>query len=121
MSSLARYFSQSFKLMTSNLAEGFVPWTMTVYSNTTDNLVRNLINLSCLIQSVTGFGRRMIEQTKKLVESKYTISNGYQGDAKVRNTHGCLLLTLKQTLVFFFPFLTLIFVSVAFFFFNLLR
>lgn len=27
----------------------------------------------------------MIEQTKQLVESKYTIANGYQGDAKVRN------------------------------------
>lgn len=26
----------------------------------------------------------MIEQTKQLVESKYTISNGYQADAKVR-------------------------------------
>ncbi|CAB1350178.1 unnamed protein product, partial [Coregonus sp. 'balchen'] len=33
--------------------------------------------------SVTGFGRQMIEQTKQLVESKYTISNGYQADAKV--------------------------------------
>lgn len=31
----------------------------------------------------------MIEQTKQLVESKYTISNGYQGDAKVRNTFSC--------------------------------
>ncbi|KAJ4932472.1 hypothetical protein JOQ06_010893 [Pogonophryne albipinna] len=41
--------------------------------------------LPCLeiSQSVTGFGRQMIEQTKQLVESKYTISNGYQGDAKV--------------------------------------
>ncbi|XP_061892445.1 DNA polymerase delta catalytic subunit [Entelurus aequoreus] len=41
--------------------------------------------LPCLeiSQSVTGFGRQMIEETKRLVESKYTISNGYQGDAKV--------------------------------------
>ncbi|XP_032394582.1 DNA polymerase delta catalytic subunit [Etheostoma spectabile] len=41
--------------------------------------------LPCLeiSQSVTGFGRQMIEQTKQLVESKYNISNGYQGDAKV--------------------------------------
>uniref|UniRef100_A0A3P9H543 DNA polymerase n=1 Tax=Oryzias latipes TaxID=8090 RepID=A0A3P9H543_ORYLA len=41
--------------------------------------------LPCLeiSQSVTGFGRQMIEQTKQLVESKYTISNGYQADAKV--------------------------------------
>lgn len=37
----------------------------------------------CLIQSVTGFGRQMIEQTKQLVESKYTLSNGYQADARV--------------------------------------
>lgn len=28
----------------------------------------------------------MIEQTKQLVESKYTVSNGYQADAKVGNT-----------------------------------
>lgn len=41
--------------------------------------------LPCLeiSQSVTGFGRQMIEQTKQLVESKYTIDNGYQADAKV--------------------------------------
>ncbi|KAF6734513.1 DNA polymerase delta catalytic subunit [Oryzias melastigma] len=41
--------------------------------------------LPCLeiSQSVTGFGRQMIERTKQLVESKYTISNGYQADAKV--------------------------------------
>uniref|UniRef100_A0A8C1RL11 DNA polymerase n=1 Tax=Cyprinus carpio TaxID=7962 RepID=A0A8C1RL11_CYPCA len=41
--------------------------------------------LPCLeiSQSVTGFGRQMIEQTKQLVESTYTIANGYQADAKV--------------------------------------
>ncbi|CAG5897641.1 unnamed protein product [Menidia menidia] len=41
--------------------------------------------LPCLeiSQSVTGFGRQMIEQTKQLVESKYTLSNGFQADAKV--------------------------------------
>ncbi|KAI1884714.1 hypothetical protein AGOR_G00229260 [Albula goreensis] len=41
--------------------------------------------LPCLeiSQSVTGFGRQMIEETKQLVESRYTISNGYQADAKV--------------------------------------
>uniref|UniRef100_A0A3P8TGI9 DNA polymerase n=1 Tax=Amphiprion percula TaxID=161767 RepID=A0A3P8TGI9_AMPPE len=41
--------------------------------------------LPCLeiSQSVTGFGRQMIETTKKLVESKYILSNGYQADAKV--------------------------------------
>lgn len=27
----------------------------------------------------------MIERTKQLVESKYTVSNGYQADAKVKN------------------------------------
>lgn len=31
----------------------------------------------------------MIEQTKQLVESKYTISNGFQADAKVKNTERC--------------------------------
>lgn len=35
------------------------------------------------VQSVTGFGRQMIEQTKQLVESKYTLANGYPADAKV--------------------------------------
>lgn len=41
--------------------------------------------LPCLeiSQSVTGFGRQMIEQTKQLMESRYTISNGYKADAKV--------------------------------------
>ncbi|XP_063157019.1 DNA polymerase delta catalytic subunit isoform X1 [Candoia aspera] len=41
--------------------------------------------LPCLeiSQSVTGFGRQMIEKTKQLVESKYTVANGYSADAKV--------------------------------------
>ncbi|KAG3256569.1 DNA polymerase delta catalytic subunit isoform X1 [Ictidomys tridecemlineatus] len=41
--------------------------------------------LPCLeiSQSVTGFGRQMIEKTKQLVESKYTVENGYSSDAKV--------------------------------------
>jgi DNA polymerase delta subunit 1 len=41
--------------------------------------------LPCLeiSQSVTSFGRQMIEKTKQLVESKYTIANGYQFDSKV--------------------------------------
>ncbi|XP_053546791.1 DNA polymerase delta catalytic subunit [Bombina bombina] len=41
--------------------------------------------LPCLeiSQSVTGFGRQMIEKTKQLVESRYTLSNGYKADAKV--------------------------------------
>ncbi|KAH0505460.1 DNA polymerase delta catalytic subunit [Microtus ochrogaster] len=41
--------------------------------------------LPCLeiSQSVTGLGRQMIEKTKQLVESKYTVENGYDADAKV--------------------------------------
>lgn len=41
--------------------------------------------LPCLeiSQSVTAFGRFMIEQTKQYVEDYYTIANGYQHDAKV--------------------------------------
>ena len=41
--------------------------------------------LPCLeiSQSVTAFGREMIEQTKNEVESKYTMENGYEHDAKV--------------------------------------
>lgn len=36
-----------------------------------------------LLQSVTAFGRMMIEQTKQHVEQHYTIANGYKHDAKV--------------------------------------
>ncbi|XP_041367703.1 DNA polymerase delta catalytic subunit-like [Gigantopelta aegis] len=41
--------------------------------------------LPCLeiSQSVTAFGRMMIEQTKQYVEEKYTIENGYKHNAKV--------------------------------------
>lgn len=41
--------------------------------------------LPCLeiSQSVTSFGRTMIEKTKQLVEAHYTIANGYPHDAKV--------------------------------------
>ncbi|XP_057389454.1 DNA polymerase delta catalytic subunit isoform X2 [Balaenoptera acutorostrata] len=41
--------------------------------------------LPCLeiSQSVTGFGRQMIEKTKQLVESKYTVENSYSANAKV--------------------------------------
>ena len=35
------------------------------------------------LQSVTAFGRMMIEQTKHHVEEKYTIANGYKHDAVV--------------------------------------
>lgn len=43
-------------------------------------------SLACFFpeQSVTGFGRQMIEKTKQLVESKYTLENGYNTNAKVR-------------------------------------
>lgn len=41
--------------------------------------------LPCLeiSMSVTAYGREMIESTKKLVESHYTIKNGYDNDAQV--------------------------------------
>ena len=41
--------------------------------------------LPCLeiSQSVTAFGRMMIEETKNQVEAKYTTANGYEHDAKV--------------------------------------
>ncbi|XP_064904360.1 LOW QUALITY PROTEIN: DNA polymerase delta catalytic subunit [Columba livia] len=41
--------------------------------------------LPCLpiSQSVTGFGRQMIERTKQLVESKYSLAQGFSADAKV--------------------------------------
>lgn len=41
--------------------------------------------LPCLpiSQSVTAFGRMMIEQTKQEVEARYTTANGYVADAKV--------------------------------------
>ena len=41
------------------------------------------MNLAFSIQSVTAFGRMMIERTKELVEEKFTIANGYKHDAKV--------------------------------------
>lgn len=41
--------------------------------------------LPCLeiSQSVTGFGRQMIERTQQLVESHFCVANGYPADAKV--------------------------------------
>lgn len=41
--------------------------------------------LPCLeiSQSVTSFGRTMIEKTKQLVEERYRVDNGYKHDAKV--------------------------------------
>ena len=37
-----------------------------------------------LPQSVTAFGRMMIERTRELVEAKFTVGNGYSADAKVQ-------------------------------------
>ncbi|KAJ3290887.1 DNA-directed DNA polymerase delta [Borealophlyctis nickersoniae] len=39
--------------------------------------------LLAISSSVTAYGRVMIEQTKKYVEEKYTVENGYQHDAEV--------------------------------------
>ena len=39
-----------------------------------------------ILQSVTAFGRQMIERTKQLVEDRYCIANGYKHDAKVYET-----------------------------------
>ena len=36
-------------------------------------------------QSVTAFGRMMIEMTRQYVEETYTKENGYEHDAKVRS------------------------------------
>jgi len=41
-----------------------------------------------LFQSVTAFGRMMIELTKKHVEEMFTISNGYEHDAQVGRSVG---------------------------------
>ncbi|VDM34153.1 unnamed protein product, partial [Hydatigera taeniaeformis] len=36
-----------------------------------------------LSSSISGFGREMIEETKRLLEEEFTIKNGYKSDAKV--------------------------------------
>jgi DNA polymerase elongation subunit (family B) len=36
-----------------------------------------------VLQSVTAYGRAMIEQTKQEVEQRYSVANGYQNDAQV--------------------------------------
>ncbi|CAI8049449.1 DNA polymerase delta catalytic subunit [Geodia barretti] len=45
----------------------------------------NVGKLPCIeiSQSVTSFGRQMIDQSKNLVERKYCVANGYPFDAKV--------------------------------------
>lgn len=43
----------------------------------------------------------MIEQTKQLVESRYTISGGYQADARVRTTpHICLVPNIRYSVTY---------------------
>lgn len=41
--------------------------------------------LPCLeiSSSVTAFGREMIEHTKRMVEARYTVANGFPYDAEV--------------------------------------
>ncbi len=55
--------------------------------------------LPCLeiSQSVTSFGRTMIEKTKQFVEDKFTIANGYPFDAKViyGDTDSVMVIVLK--------------------------
>ena len=46
-------------------------------------LVFVLTIFNIALQSVTAFGRMMIERTKELVELKYTVENGYKTNAKV--------------------------------------
>lgn len=46
------------------------------------------------LQSVTAFGRMMIERTKELVEEKYTVDNGYKTNAQV-NTVELMLFVMK--------------------------
>ena len=41
------------------------------------------MHTSSLPQSVTAFGRMMIDRSRELVESRYRIANGYSHDAKV--------------------------------------
>ena len=42
-------------------------------------------------QSVTAFGRQMIEQTKTHVEEQYTIKNGYEHDAQVSHVPAAMV------------------------------
>lgn len=51
-------------------------------SNTTKHKV---FLLQYIFQSVTAYGRTMIEQTKQEVEHKYCVKNGYEHDAVVSN------------------------------------
>ena len=46
-------------------------------------LIHYLFFKSFYLQSVTAFGRMMIERTKELVELKYTVENGYKANAQV--------------------------------------
>ena len=41
------------------------------------------MRIPSLSQSVTAFGRMMIDRSRELVESRYCMANGYSHDAKV--------------------------------------
>ena len=49
-------------------------------------------------QSVTAFGRMMIERTKELVELKYTVENGYKANAQVSSK---VIILIINCLIFF--------------------
>lgn len=49
-------------------------------------------------QSVTAFGRMMIEESRRIVEASYTIEKGYPVDATVKFTY--LLLKHVEILSF---------------------
>lgn len=56
-----------------------------------------------IFQSVTAYGRTMIEQTKQEVEHKYCVKNGYDHDAVVSNTFiQWLILFCRFTKIFFY-------------------
>ena len=46
-------------------------------------------------QSVTSFGRQMIDQSKALVEKTYCIRNGYRHDAKVCVVCVCMCVCVR--------------------------
>jgi len=45
--------------------------------------LRGILPELAISASVTGYGRQMIDETKRLVEEKYTIENGYEHNARV--------------------------------------
>jgi len=45
--------------------------------------ISTLYTCRFVFQSVTAYGRAMIDQTKQEVEQHYNVANGYQHDAEV--------------------------------------